>query len=92
MQNHLYTHSLQQAQADNLIIIDIRRPEEINTRPLPQAQLTIEMTDLLANPSQHLDPNKRYLLVCAAGIRSNKSAAELHQQGYTNVLSYPSAW
>lgn len=87
-----YAHSIDHAKEHGYTIIDIRRPEEIDARPLPQADEEIEMTVLLADPAAFLEKDQSVLLVCAAGKRAEITATQLHIQGYHNVYAYPSAW
>ena len=92
MHDFIYPHSIDQGKADGMTIIDIRRPEEWAARALPQADMQVEMTDLLNDPAAHLEAGRQYLLVCAAGARTQHTAAILTQQGYDNVFAFPSAW
>jgi sulfur-carrier protein adenylyltransferase/sulfurtransferase len=68
-------------------IIDIREPEECSFAPLPLCgHDAIPLANLLDN-AMALDPDLRYLLVCAHGIRSRAAALHLRAVGRGNVWS-----
>lgn len=67
-------------------IIDIREPYEVELEPLTRDHLHIPMNDLLNAPAR-LDQKQTYLLVCAAGIRTQQTAQILRHSGYPNVYS-----
>ncbi|MDO4435894.1 MAG: rhodanese-like domain-containing protein [Cardiobacteriaceae bacterium] len=87
-----YPHSINHAKENGYTIIDIRRSDEIDARPLPQADEEIEMSVLLADPAAFLEKDQPVLLVCAAGKRAEIAALQLHIQGYQQVYAYPSSW
>lgn len=65
---------LQHAQAENLVVVDIRNPDEIATKPLEGA-IPLNLTYVDWNSEEN------YLLVCAKGVRSKAMANELGEQG-----------
>ncbi|MDZ8119356.1 rhodanese-like domain-containing protein [Pontiella agarivorans] len=67
-------------------VIDIREPDEVAKEPLPCEHQHIPMNDLLGNPSV-IDKEKAYLLVCAAGVRTNYTANAFRSAGYSKVYS-----
>jgi adenylyltransferase/sulfurtransferase len=68
-------------------VIDIREPQEVSEAPLPQPpSLAIPMGNLLKNDSE-LDPEQRYLLVCARGSRSRAAAEQLRERGFRQAFS-----
>jgi adenylyltransferase/sulfurtransferase len=76
-----------EAAARGFRIIDIREPEECAFQPLPVAgQQTVPMGRFLGGGIE-LDPEARYLLVCAHGVRSRALAEWLRAQGRENVWS-----
>ncbi len=79
--------SLAAAAAEGYRIVDIREPEECEQEPLPIAgQQSLPLGRLLdgqLNP----DPSRRYLLVCAHGVRSHAAAEYLRSRGSPNVWS-----
>lgn len=92
MHDFIYPHSITQGKSDGMTIIDIRHPEECAARALDSADMLVEMSELCRNPAQYIQAEQRYLLVCAAGIRSQNAAGILRAAGYDNVFAYPSAW
>lgn len=79
--------SLSDAAAHGYRIIDIRNPDECAIAPLtPAGHDAIPMPRLLGGGAA-LDPERRYLLVCAHGIRSRAAAAWLRARGSRNVWS-----
>ncbi|HXV40221.1 MAG TPA: ThiF family adenylyltransferase [Steroidobacteraceae bacterium] len=76
-----------EAAARGFRIIDIREPEECAFSPLPVAgQQSVPMGRFLGGAVE-LDPEARYLLVCAHGVRSRALAEWLRAQGRDNVWS-----
>jgi sulfur-carrier protein adenylyltransferase/sulfurtransferase len=72
-------HSLDDAAARGLEVIDIRTAEEVAARPT--AARHIAMAALLAEPAL-LSPGRKFLLVCASGKRSLTAARELRKRGW----------
>ncbi len=70
---------------DELQLIDIRDPWEIEVVSLPGA-VAIPMIDL---PQQigRLDTTRRAVLICHLGVRSAHAAIWLRQQGFTDAVS-----
>ncbi|MEI6891863.1 MAG: ThiF family adenylyltransferase [Pontiella sp.] len=67
-------------------VIDIREFTEVETAPLPCKHRHIPMNDLLNQP-QKLKKDTAYLLVCAAGIRTQYTANAFRSAGYSKVYS-----
>lgn len=67
-------------------VIDIREPSEVAVAPLPCDHQHIPMNDLLNNPST-IEKDKSYLLVCAAGVRTQYAANAFRSAGYNKVYS-----
>ncbi len=79
--------SLAAAAAAGYRIIDIREPEECEDEPLPLAgQKALPLGRLLEGDA-NLEPELRYLLVCAHGVRSRAAAEYLRSRGRENVWS-----
>ncbi len=79
--------SLVRAARDGYDIIDIRDDKEVASAPVTGVEHThIPMADLLEDP-RALDPERRYLLVCARGARSRATALELRNHGLPRVFS-----
>ncbi len=78
---------LAEAAARGYRIIDIRNPDECASAPLPlRGHDEIPLMALL-DGALSLDPQLRYLLVCAHGIRSRAAAEHLRAVGQGNVWS-----
>jgi adenylyltransferase/sulfurtransferase len=68
-------------------IVDIREPMECEFEPLPLAgQLSLPLGRLL-DGGLKVDAERRYLLVCAHGVRSHAAAEFLRARGHANVWS-----
>lgn len=79
--------SLAAAAREGFRIIDIREPQECADQPLPVAgQQSLPLGQLLQG-GLALEPERRYLLVCAHGVRSRAAAEMLRAQGRGNVWS-----
>ena len=79
--------SLANAVSAGFEIIDIREASEVANVPVPEGRCRhIPMQDLLLFHSA-LDPERRYLLLCARGARSRAAAAELRTHGLVRVFS-----
>ena len=67
-------------------IIDLRNEYSYKIRHLTNSR-NISLYKLLANPSDYLNKNTDYLLVCEYGIKSKKVSDILNKMGYhTNSL------
>lgn len=73
----------------NMIKIDIRRLDEIQTQPRTNQSdyLHIEKEDLIANRVIYLSRKKEYQLFCLSGGRANATVKQLNGLGYSNVTS-----
>jgi adenylyltransferase/sulfurtransferase len=68
-------------------VVDIREPMECEFEPLPVAgQLSLPLGRLL-DGGLRVDAERRYLLVCAHGVRSHAAAEFLRARGHANVWS-----
>jgi adenylyltransferase/sulfurtransferase len=79
--------SLANAARDGYAIIDIRDDKEVASAPVTGVEHAhIPMSALLEDPHT-LNPERRYLLVCARGSRSRATALELRHHGLPRVFS-----
>jgi adenylyltransferase/sulfurtransferase len=75
------------AEAAGFSIVDIREPMEREFEPLPvTGQRSLPLGRLLDGEFA-VDPDRRYLLVCAHGVRSHAAAEFLRARGHANVWS-----
>jgi adenylyltransferase/sulfurtransferase len=78
---------LEAAAAAGYRIVDIREPMECAFEPLPvPGQESLPLGRLLEG-GLAVDPGRRYLLVCAHGVRSHAAAEFLRARGHPNVWS-----
>ncbi|OWP65183.1 rhodanese [Hymenobacter amundsenii] len=71
----------------NVVLLDVRTPEEFATGHLPGAgNLDFRAPDV-AEQLQKLDPNKTYVVYCASGNRSNKTALLMQEKGFKHVVN-----
>jgi adenylyltransferase/sulfurtransferase len=79
--------SLDTALNEGFEVIDIRDANEVAREPAPDRRCRhIPMNSLLHDRAA-LDPERRYLLLCARGARSRAAAAELRNHGLSRVFS-----
>jgi len=68
-------------------VVDIREPMECRLEPLPlSGQQSLPLARLLEG-GLRVEPGRRYLLVCAHGVRSRAAAEFLRARGHANVWS-----
>jgi len=78
---------LEAAAAAGYRIVDIREPMECAFEPLPvSGQQSLPLGRLL-DGALAVEPQQRYLLVCAHGVRSHAAAEFLRARGHPNVWS-----
>jgi len=76
-----------QRQQQGAILVDVREDEE-RAQGMAEGALGVPMGELAASPAAYLaDPQAPILLICRSGQRSKRVAAQLLQQGYTQVFS-----
>ena len=69
---------------DSLVVLDVRTPEEFAAGHVPSA-LNIPYTYLPAGIAG-LPANKDVVLYCATGIRAERAATRLRENGFTRLL------
>jgi len=83
----------QAVQADEIWLIDIRRPDEWAATGVAEGALTIDMRrdDFVAalQSATQADPNRPVAIVCARGVRSRRLTAQLAEAGITNLVDLP---
>ena len=75
---------------NNEVVIDIRAPEEEESKPLELDGIEVKVIPFfkLATQFADLDKSKTYLLYCERGVMSKLQALYLLEQGYANVKVY----
>ena len=80
-------------QADEIWLIDIRRPDEWAATGVAEGALTIDMRreDFVAalQEATAQDPDRPVAIVCARGVRSRRLTAALTEAGITNLIDLP---
>jgi rhodanese-related sulfurtransferase len=75
------------AQGDDLQLVDVREPHELDTAQLP-GYINLPLSQAAAWSAQiqtHLDPTKETLVLCHHGMRSAQMTEWLLQQGFADV-------
>ncbi|KKL81229.1 hypothetical protein LCGC14_1996860, partial [marine sediment metagenome] len=74
----------------NMVIVDIRHPNEVEVRPLKLTENTVQEIPFftLQNRFKELSGDTRYLLYCDKGVMSRLHAELLVEQGFANVAVY----
>ncbi|HUO79065.1 MAG TPA: ThiF family adenylyltransferase [Steroidobacteraceae bacterium] len=78
--------ALEDATANDYVVVDLRDAVEVALEPAPGPHLHIPLDRLLDDPAQ-LDAARRYLLLCARGQRSRAAALALRRAGLSSVWS-----
>ncbi|OAN85807.1 hypothetical protein A8B74_05990 [Sulfitobacter geojensis] len=85
--------ALAAAQAGEILLIDIRRPDEWARTGIGQGAVAIDMrrTDFIEVLLGHVGGRRDVpvALICARGVRSAKMSARLDAAGFTQVLDVP---
>jgi len=80
-------HTAYHYQQQGAILVDVREDDE-RAQGMAEGALGVPMGILQASPAAYLpDPQATILLICRSGQRSKRVAAQLLQQGYTQVFS-----
>lgn len=86
---------VQHRKAKDLVVIDVRAPEEFAKGHLPGAINIQYDADTFAKTVAHLDKAKSYLLNCGGGRSSALAAADMAQLGFSSLYDLKgglSAW
>jgi rhodanese-related sulfurtransferase len=70
---------------ENVVILDVRTPEEFNTGHILGATLINFRDSTFTHQINALDKNKHYLVYCKSGNRSNKAVQHMLNNGFKNV-------
>ncbi len=80
--------SLQDAERQGYVIIDLREAQEVTAEPLPAvAHRHWPLQELLMEGPSQLGGDTRYLLVCSRGLRSRAAAEAMREAGLNEVYS-----
>ena len=75
-----------QSENEDLVILDVRTPEEFSEGHIKDAILINFMGDDFQNKIENLDKSKTYLLYCKAGGRQEKASIQMESMGFENIL------
>lgn len=82
-----------QARAGDVILVDIRRPDEWRRTGVPQDAIPIDMRrgDFITELAALTGPDRSHpvALICARGVRSARLALRLSAAGFSQVLDVP---
>ena len=70
---------------EDLIVLDVRTPEEFAEGHIEGAIMIDFYRDDFADQLAELDPDQPYLLYCRSGNRSGQTAAIMEDLGFANV-------
>jgi sulfur-carrier protein adenylyltransferase/sulfurtransferase len=80
--------SLAAARDSGLTLLDVREDwERAHDDPAQQIELHVPLSAIASGVAPPLPRDRRYLVVCAHGVRSLALAEHLHEQGYPEVYS-----
>lgn len=85
--------ALARAQAGQILLVDIRRPDEWQATgvPLGAVPLDLRRDDFVDALMAEVggDRERPVALICARGVRSARLAEQLSQAGFTRILDVP---
>ncbi len=74
-----------QIESDDVILVDVRTPEEYNEGHINDAMNIDFMNDTFAEEIQKLDKTKPVYIYCRSGGRSGEAAKEMSELGFEKV-------
>ncbi len=76
---------LLEVNTNNVIIVDVRTPEEFQQGHVPNA-INVPLSDIIDNPAiLRSSKEKPIVLYCRSGYRAGKAAEALHKGGHQNL-------
>ena len=78
------------ASDDKFFLLDTREPEEFEDGHINTAILSPWHS--ITNKTEGLSKQTPLILYCNTGVRAQKAAHFLEQQGFTNISLYPGGW
>lgn len=91
--NLTVTEAYEAVQADQIWLIDIRRPDEWADTGIAEGAIALDMrredfVEALQLATAE-DPDRPVAIVCARGVRSRRLTAALTEAGLTNLIDLP---
>jgi rhodanese-related sulfurtransferase len=83
--NNISQQALLEADAKDLVIVDVRTPEEFKQGHVPNA-INVPLSEIIDNPAiLSSSKEKSIVLYCRSGYRAGKAAEALQKDGYQNL-------
>tara|TARA_R110002153_G_scaffold3042_8_gene14473 strand:+ start:16120 stop:16494 length:375 start_codon:yes stop_codon:yes gene_type:complete len=83
--NNISQQELLEADAKDLVIVDVRTPEEFQQGHVPNA-INVPLSEIIDNPAiLASSKEKSIVLYCRSGYRAGKAAKALQKDGYQNL-------
>lgn len=83
--SNISQQELLDADKNNLVIVDVRTPEEFQQGHVPNA-INVPLSEIINNPAILKDSKgKPIVLYCRSGYRAGKAAEALLKDGYQNL-------
>ncbi|GAC20568.1 rhodanese-like domain-containing protein [Paraglaciecola arctica] len=83
--NNISQQELLEANAKDLVIVDVRTPEEFQQGHVPNA-INVPLSEIIDNPAiLASSKEKSIVLYCRSGYRAGKAAKALQKDGYQNL-------
>ncbi len=76
----------QMMDAGGVRIVDVREPNEFASGHVPNAEL-IPLGQILAKPTEHINPDQKTIFVCGVGQRSAVAAEMAAAVGATDIYN-----
>ncbi|MBK9730772.1 MAG: rhodanese-like domain-containing protein [Chitinophagaceae bacterium] len=77
----------EQLEKENVVILDVRTPEEYKEGHIPQSVLLNYYDSDFETKIDALDKNKTYLVYCASGGRSSKASAMMSGKEFKEIYN-----
>ncbi len=88
MQNLSTADWKKEIEGDNVVILDVRTPEEFNNGYIPNATLiNIQDPASFTDEIQQLDKSKSYLVYCRSGKRSMLACQVMENLGFKHLAN-----
>ena len=83
--SNISRQELLKADTNNLVIVDVRTPEEFKQGHLPNA-INVPLSEIIDNPAILISSKEKpIVLYCRSGYRAGKAAVALDKAGYQSL-------
>jgi rhodanese-related sulfurtransferase/quercetin dioxygenase-like cupin family protein len=76
----------------DVVLLDVRTPAEFEDGHVPGAVLINWRDCDFSDQVQKLDKSKKYVIYCAAGVRSANAAKRMGELGFTQLFDFSGGW